>query len=181
MHNPAHTLPAELADVFALLRTGYHLCIEDGATYQGLSENTEYYRALFAALGFHLSDGKDGLYYFQPDDEKLNDLSKRFTAFMAVMYDWLADKGKDPVSALTEDHYYLDQLPHLAIEQYQKVMGQIDITDDKDLFKIVNNLQKHGFLNLVDGNLIKFRKPVTRFVDLFMEVAERNKEEDADE
>ena len=112
-------------------------------------------------------------FYGLPTDEKINELSKRFTAFMAIMYDWLADKGKEPVTSLTEEHFYLNQLPHLTVEQYKRIMGQLDITDEKELLKIVNGLQKYGFLQLADGNLIKFRRTVSRFVTMFTAVAER--------
>ncbi len=172
MHNYPPSFPPAMKDVFVKLSSGYHICIEDGDIYSSLTENADYYRGLFDLLGFRLSDGMDGNYYFLPTDEKINELSKRFTAFMAIMYDWLADKGKEPVTSLTEGHFYLNQLPHLTVEQYKRVMGQLDITDEKELLKIVNGLQKYGFLQLVDGNLIKFRKTVSRFVTMFMAVAE---------
>lgn len=162
-----------MKDIFAKLSSGYHISIEDGDIYRSLLENVDYYRNLFDNLGYRLSDGMDGLFYFLPFDEKINELSKKFTAFMAIMYDWLADKGKEPVTSLTEEHFHLNQLPHLNVEQYKKVMSQLDVTDEKELLKIVNNLQKHGFLTLVDGSLIKFRKAVSRFVIMFMEVADR--------
>ena len=173
MHKYPSTFPSAMNEVFAKLSSGYHICIEDGDIYRSLTENADYYRRLFDILGHRLSDGVDGIFYFLPMDEKINELSKRYTAFMAIMYDWLADKGKEPVTSLTEEHFYLNQLPHLTVEQYKKVMGQLDVTDEKELLKIVNGLQKHGFLMLVDGSLIKFRKTVSRFVAIFTEVADR--------
>ena len=163
-----------MKDIFAKLSNGYHICIEDGDAYESLAENIHYYQRMFDLLGFRLSDGADGIFYFLPSDEKINEISKRFTAFMAIMYDWLADKGKEPVTSLTEEHFYLNQLPHLTIEQYKKIMSQLDVTDEKELLKIVNGLQKHGFLQLIDGSLIKFRKTVSRFVTMFVEVADQD-------
>ncbi|MES9898552.1 MAG: hypothetical protein ABW148_05965 [Sedimenticola sp.] len=173
MYNYSSTFPSAMSEVFAKLSSGYHICIEDGDIYRSLTENADYYRSLFDILGYRLSDGVDSIFYFLPADEKISELSKRFTAFMAIMYDWLADKGKEPVTSLTEEHFYLNQLPHLTVEQYKKVMGQLDVSDEKELLKIVNGLQKHGFLILVDGSLIKFRKTVSRFVVMFTEVADR--------
>jgi len=174
------SFPPDMGDIFGKLSSGYHICIEDGDIYKSLIENANYYKRLFEILGYKLSDASDGIYYFIPVDEKINELSKRFTAFMAIMYDWLADQGKEPVTSLTEEHFYLDQLPHLTIEQYKKVMSQLDITDEKDLLNIVNGLQRHGFINLVDGSLIKFRKTVSRFVAMFIEVAERDADQGID-
>ena len=169
-HQP--TFPSAMKEVFAKLSNGYHICIEDGDIYKSLTGNYDYYQKMFDLLGYRLSDGADGIYYFLPSDKKINELSKRFTAFMTIMYDWLADKGKEPVTSLTEEHFYLDQLPHLTVEQYKKVMDQLDVTEAKELLKIVNGLQKHGFLILIDGSLIKFRKTVDRFVKMFIEVAD---------
>lgn len=161
-------------EVFTKLSSGYHISIEDGEIYRSLTVNAAFYRELFDILGYRLSDGVDGIFYFLPVDDKINELSKRFTAFMAIMYDWLADEGKEPVTSLTEEHFSLDQLPHLTVEQYRKVMGQVDVTEEKELLKIVNGLQRHGFLLLVDGSLIKFRKTVSRFAAMFTEVAARD-------
>ncbi len=166
------TFPPAMKDVFAKLSCGYHVCIEDGDVYTSLMEHYDYYRNLFGLLGYRLSNGMDGIYYFLPTDQKINKLSKKFTAFMAIMYDWLADQGKEPVTSLTEEHFYLSELPHLTIEQYKKIMGQLDVKDEKELQKIVSGLHKYGFLLLVDGSLIKFRKTVIRFVKIFTEVAE---------
>ncbi|MEJ1353386.1 MAG: hypothetical protein RPU34_05295 [Candidatus Sedimenticola sp. (ex Thyasira tokunagai)] len=173
MHNNSSTFPSAMSEVFAKLSSGYHICIEDGEIYRSLTENADYYRSLFNILGYRLSDGVDSTFYFLPTDEKISEHSKRFTAFMAIMYDWLADKGKEPVTSLTEEHFYLNQLPHLTVEQYKKVMYQLDVTGEKDLMKIVSGLQKLGFLILVDGSLIKFRKTVSRFLVMFTEVADR--------
>lgn len=180
MHSEPSTFPAALGDIFSKLSTGYHLCIDDGDTYQSLAEDVGYYRSLFDVLGYKLSDGADGIFYFLPVDDKLNEISKRFTAFMAVMYDWLADNGKEPVTSLTGEHFHIDELPHLAIDQYRKIMLQLDVSDEKEIAKIVNALQKHGFLVLVDGSLIKFRKSVSRFVSMFTEVADREDAQSAE-
>jgi len=174
MYNNQPDFPDEMGEVFSKLSSGYHICIEDGAIYKSLTDNIDYYKSLFETLGYQLSDGADGIFYFLPADERINEMSKRFTAFMAIMYDWLADQGKEPVTSLVEEHFYLEQLPHLDVEQYRKVMGQIDITEEKDLLNILNGLQRYGFLNFIDNSLIKFRKTASRFVLMFTEIADRD-------
>lgn len=173
MNNEMRNFPPLMKEVFARLSNGYHLCIEDGKYYEDMTSNEAYYRVLFDTLGYNLSDGADGIFYFLPSDERINEISKRFTAFMAVMYDWLADQGKEPITSLTEDHFYLNSLPHLTVDQYKRVMSQLDVTDEKGLSNIITGLQRHGFLLLVDGELIKFRKAVARFVAMFVDVAAR--------
>lgn len=174
------TFPESLEEVFSKLSSGYHICIEDGDMYTSLTENTAFYHHLFTLLGCQLSDGEDGLYYFIPSEKKINKPSQRFTAFMSIMYDWLADQGKEPVTSLMEGHFYLSQLPHLDIEQYKTIMAQLDVSEPKELLKIIKGLQRHGFLQLIDDDLIKFRKPVSRFVTMFIDVTKSKplKEED---
>lgn len=171
MDNESLIFPSNMDKVFGLLSTGYHLCIEDGETYNSLVENEMFYRKMFKLLGFNLSDGSDSIYYFLPNDEKINEISKKFMVFMAVMYDWLADQGKDPISYLTEGHFYLDELPHLSIEQYKKTMGQLDINERQELLKVVKGLERFGFLDFIDNSMIKFRKTVSRFVTIFNDVS----------
>lgn len=181
MDNYNMTFPPNMDKVFGMLSTGYHLCIDDGAAYEELSENEKFYRKLFSLLGFNLCDGKDGIYYFLPSDDKVNDVSKKYMVFMAIMYDYLSDQGKDPVSSMIEEHFYIDKLPHLSVDQYKKTMGQLDITDQQALAKIVQGLNRYGFLDLIDGSLIKFRKTVTRFVSIFSDIADAGNKEDTGE
>ncbi|MCK5905496.1 MAG: hypothetical protein KAG86_09445, partial [Gammaproteobacteria bacterium] len=72
----------------------------------------------------------------------------------------------------TEEHFYIDQLPHLTIDQYKKTMGQLDINDTPTLLKQVQGLERHGFLQLIDNSMIKFRKPVSRFVTIITSVSD---------
>ncbi|MCK5830756.1 MAG: hypothetical protein KAH20_10695 [Methylococcales bacterium] len=164
--------PPQMNKIFEMLSRGYHICIDDGEMYSDLMENEDFYRKMFELLGFKLSENTGAIFYFLPTDEKINGQSKNFMAFIAIMYDWLADQGKDPISALTEEHFYIDQLPHLTIDQYKKTMGQLDINDTPTLLKQVQGLERHGFLQLIDNSMIKFRKPVSRFVTIFTSVSD---------
>lgn len=164
--------PPQMNKIFEMLSRGYHICIDDGEMYSDLMENEDFYRKMFELLGFKLSENTGAIFYFLPTDDKINGQSKNFMAFIAIMYDWLADQGKEPVSALTEDHFYLDELPHLTIDQYKKTMGQLDVNDKQAILKLVQGLERHGFLQLIDSNMIKFRKPVSRFVTIFTSVSD---------
>jgi len=165
--------PPNMKKVFDQLSTGYHICIEDGEIYVDLTKNIDFYRELFSVMGFKLSAGSEGIFYFLPEDEKkTNEMSKKFMLFVAIMYDWLADQGKEPVSSLTENHFYIDQLPHLSNEHYKKTMAELKVRDKQALDKIVHNLERYGFLYFIDGNMIKFRKTVSRFVTILSEVSE---------
>lgn len=161
-------------ELFHHFSMGYHLCIDDGDLYGEFMANESRYRELFESLGYQLCDGATGVYYFEPEKERVsvNTMSKKFTLFMAVLYDFLADQGKDPVSAIIEDPYPVKDLPHLKVEQYRRIMEKVNIRKEADLIKVINRLQKYGFLELRDAYLIYFKKSVSRFTTLFAEFNE---------
>ena len=89
--------PEKLGEVFQLLYSGYHLTTDDGLLYTNLVAHIEWYKELFHQLGMTLSDGEDGIYYFEPDSDTLSDAAKKQVAFIAIMCDWLADIGNESV------------------------------------------------------------------------------------
>ena len=56
-----------LSELFTKLRSGRHLCVEDGPLYLSLRANYERYEAIFRALGFELVQHHREFYYFQSD------------------------------------------------------------------------------------------------------------------
>ena len=164
--------PPQIDKVFESLFRGYHICIDDGEIYNDLTENQSFYQKLFELLDFKLSNGEGGIFYFLPSDDKMTEPSKKLITFMAIMYDWLANQGKEPVSFLTESHFDFDKLPHLTIEENKKTMAQLEVNDSQSLFKLVQQLERYGFLRLIDNSVIKFRKPVSRFVEIFTAIAD---------
>jgi len=163
-----------MKELFHHFSMGYYLCIDDGELYAELTANEPRYRDLFESLGYSLCEGIAGVYYFESEKERVsvNTMSKKFTLFMAVLYDFLADQGKDPVSAIIEDHFLVKDLPHLKVEQYKNIMEKVNVRKESDLIKILYRLQKYGFLDLRDNYLIYFKKSVSRFTLLFAEFVE---------
>ncbi|MDA3787848.1 MAG: hypothetical protein PF503_05085 [Desulfobacula sp.] len=168
-----------IKELFHHFSMGYHLSIDDGELWAELNACEDQYRDLFNSLGYPLCNGSTGVYYFEPGKERVsvNTVSKKFTLFMAVLYDSLADQGKDPVSAITEDHFLVKDLPHLKVDQYRQIMEKVNIKHESDLIKVLNRLQKYGFLELRDNYLIMFKKSVSRFTELFAEFVEPLKSE----
>ncbi len=168
------TQPRLTRELFHHFSMGYHLCIDDGDLFTELTTHETYYRWLFDTLGFHLCDGASGIYYFEPDRDKLgiNRVSKKFTVFMAILYDFLADQGQDPVCAIIEQRFVVPELPHLRMDPYRKILEQVGINGDADLLRTVQQLHRYGFLELKDNYLIMFKRSVSRFTTLFAEVIE---------
>ncbi len=178
-NDPVFTSLGFIKELFHHFSMGYHLSIDDGELWADLTAWEASYRDLFDSLGYSLCQGHGGIYYFEPDKERVsvNRVSKKFTLFMAVLYDSLADQGKDPVSAITEDHFLVKDLPHLKVDQYRQIMEKVNIKQESDLIKVLNRLQKYGFLELRDNYLIMFKKSVSRFTALFAEFVEPLKSE----
>ena len=179
MHEMDNPQPRFTKELFHHFSMGYHLCIDDGELFIELAANEPHYRALFNSLGFTLCDGVSGVYYFEPDREKpgINIVSKKFTLFMAILYDYLADSGKDPVSAIIEERFVVEELPHLSVDQYKKILEKVGIFEASDLLRTLQQLQKYGFLELKDNFFIMFKKSVSRFTTLFAGVVEPPKTE----
>lgn len=166
--------PRFTRELFHHFSMGYHLCIDDGELFNALTANIDHFRSLFSSLGFQLCEGTSGIYYFEPDKEKagINIVSKKFTVFMAILYDYLADQGKDPVTAIIEERFIVPELPHLRVDQYKKILEKVGINEGSDLLRTLLQLQKYGFLDLKDHFFILFKKSVARFTTLFAEVIE---------
>ena len=60
----------ELKRVFAQLRRGVHLAVEDGALYQALRTHEREYAELFAALGFELVQHPHQFFYLRDDERE---------------------------------------------------------------------------------------------------------------
>ena len=175
--------PRFTKELFHHFSMGYHLCMDDGELYNEFINYETHYRELFNSLGYQLSKGSSGVYYFEPDKEKpgINIVSKKFTIFMAILYDHLADQGKDPVSMIMEERFVVKELPHLRIDQYKKILEKVNIIEESDVLRTLMQFEKYGFLELKDNFLIMFKKSVSRFTTLFSEVVEPTKTKSIEE
>lgn len=161
-------LPEHVQDVFARLSRGYHLSPSDGDLFRDLEANEAAYRTLFAALGFELSDGVGGFYYFRPGDA-LNRGSSRAAVFVLVLAQYLADEGQDPVQAFDEIRIlHFSEMPHL-LPQYRYICEQAGL-DSPDAVRnvILNTLVGLGFAERVGDDAFRFRRPIRRFIDQIM-------------
>lgn len=167
-----------IQEIYEKLSKGYHFCIDDNKSensgiYAELISNLPYYKQLFQLLGYTLSDGTAGIYYFEPvkSGSALNRPGREMTLFLAILYDYLADQGHDPITAILEIRFYLHKLPHLTVDHYKKTMEAIGVDDDKKLMTIIRRFKKHGFLE-IENDSILFKQSVARFTTLFAEYKE---------
>nr|WP_319491692.1 hypothetical protein [uncultured Desulfobacter sp.] len=171
-----------VSEIYQKLSRGYHFCIDDNRgennmVYGELVQNLDYYQTLFEMLGYQLSEGTHNIYYFAPlkGGSITNIIGREMTLFMAVLYDYLADNGKDPITAVFESPVIINTLPHLKIKQYKEIMQRIGVDNEKKIQSIIRRFARYGFLDIEDGS-IRFRQSIRRFTEIFKEC--KNLEQD---
>lgn len=161
-------LPEHVQEVFARLARGYHLSPSDGDFFRDLEVHEAAYRSLFSALGFQLSDGVGGFYYFHHGDV-LNRGSSRAAVFVLVLAQCLADEGQDPVQAFDEIRiHHFSEMPHL-MPQYRHICEQAGLDGPEAVRNVIlNTLVGLGFAERVGDDAFRFRRPIRRFIDQIM-------------
>ena len=172
-------LPEHLKEVFGRLSRGFHLCPSDGELYRDLETNEATYRSLFDALGYSLSDGVGGYYYFNPGDT-LNRSASKAAVFVLILAQFLADEGQDPVQAFGGIKiHHLSQMPHL-MPQYRYIAEQAALDSEEAIRSIVfNTLVGLGFAERIGDDGFRFRPPIRRFIDQIVALRLLNEDGDA--
>lgn len=159
----------ELKHVFAELRRGVHLTVEDGALYQALRSHEHDYAQLFAALGFELIHHPHQFFYLRDEErDHAPDGMVQCGVFMLILIDHLQDQGLDVEARLFDGSFDLDQLPHLKQPRYQAYLRQVRISDVGGLENIAQQLKRYGFAE-IRGRELRLRAPAMRFVDLCLD------------
>jgi len=172
-----------IKEIYKKLSHGYHFCIDDNkdeysGIYSELVNNLAYYKTLFETLGYTLSDGSAGIYFFESAKagSTTTRQTRELTLFLSILYDHLADEGKDPITAILEIRFDITDLPHLTKDQYKRLMTNVGVEDSKDLNRIIKRFQKYGFLTIEDDTIL-FKQAVSRFTKMFAEYNESEKGE----
>ncbi len=172
-----------IKEIYEKLSRGYHFCIDDNkdersGIYSELVNNLEYYKTLFETLGYTLSDGSASIYFFESAKagSTTTKQTRELTLFLSILYDHIADEGKDPITAILEIRFEIKDLPHLIKDQYKRLMINVGVKDSKDLHRIIKRFQKYGFLTMEDDTIL-FKQSVSRFTKMFAEYCEPEKGE----
>lgn len=160
-----------LEEIFQKLLGGYHVCPEDFALYREISQLESDYRHLFAALGYTLKADTRGFYYFLPaEDAGISDRSQRAAVLVFVLVETLADQGLDPDTLLRGE-----ALPESMFEQVMQGHGdllrQAELNDREAVDRQLSWMRNKGLLSQ-SGGQIRFRKPIARFLDVCLELAQ---------
>lgn len=159
-----------IGELFDKLRSGRHLCADDGPLYLALRTEFEAYHAIFAALGFELVQHERGFCYFRSDAE-LGKEATLLAVFFFVLVEAWGDAGLDiEATAFDAAGLRVADLPHLSRESWRRCMAEAGATTAEDLAEVVRRLDRHGFAERTDGDRFRFRAPAWRFFDLCRDV-----------
>ena len=172
-------LPVRLAHVFRLLRTGRHICREDGADYRDLERNEEQYKALFQGLGYRLIHHGQGFYYFEGRNYLSTQRLQGITLFTLILFQDLEDKKfQEPERAwernLLNKMFRIAELPHFETSKRRSMLHAVNVTRETLYDKVLKPMKRFGMLEMVGTDQFHFRAPIYRFVELCMELGEED-------
>ncbi len=161
-----------LADIFTQLTRGSHLSPEDEPYFSALSANFPAYADYFKPLGFELIRHEREFFYFAPSDaEKVPDTLPRIAVFAYVLVDYAANQGQ-PIEEYILGHNFLaSTLPHFSLERYQALLRQVDVMDATDLHRILDHLERLGWLKWLGPDEFRFLRPFHRVFDKCLDLS----------
>lgn len=178
----SEALPSKLAETFRLLRTGRHVCVEDGPSYRIVEQEEDRYRTVLGALGYELLHHAQGFYYLKGGRSFSTRGLQSVTLFVFLLFQHLEDnKQGEPdhawIRSLTTKRFVIDELPHFGTVQHRTMMANLDLTPMTLHPRVLRVLEHLGMLEFLDDRSFRFRSPIYRFVDLCMAYAEEPWEE----
>lgn len=155
-----------LREVFDRLRSGRHLCADDGSLFLALRADFEAHRDLFGALGFELVQHDRGFYYFRSEVD-LGKEATQLAVFFFVLIEAWGDDGKDlEGTAFDPRGHAIAELPHLSRDSWRRCLAEAGVKGSEDLEEVVRRLDRYGFAERVDGDRFRFRVPAWRLFEL---------------
>lgn len=161
-----------LREVFDHLTGGCHLSSEDEPLFSALATHFEAYAEYFGALGFELVRHEREFFYFAPDDpEKVPDTLPRIAVFAYVLIDHAANQGQAIEEFILGRNFLVSALPHFSLERYAALLRQVDVHDPADLKRILDHLERIGWLKWLGVDEFRFLRPFHRVFDKCLELA----------
>lgn len=160
-----------LDQIFETLQSGKHISFQDGDLYFAVQDKPDDYTQLFAALGFELISHQKEFYYFRLRGKANNDSTKQLALFIFLLIEHLDSRVDDLESALLEERFYIETLPHLKTERYRELMREVKVNDASGIQSVIKNMEKYGIVTTHNSSSFSFRSPVYRFLDICAEQA----------
>ena len=161
-----------LRDIFDQLTRGTHLSPEDEPMFSALAVNSPAYAEYFSALGFELVRHEREFFYFASDDPgKILDTLPRIAVFAYVLVDHAANQGQPVEEFILGQNFLISALPHFSLERYAALLRQVDVHDAADLKRILDHLDRVGWLKWLGPDEFRFLRPFHRVFDKCLELA----------
>lgn len=162
-----------LGEIFDVLRRGRHLCAADGKLYWALRENLDAFQNLFHHLGFRLQVHQRDFFYFRGKDS-LSLQASRMAVFVFILIESLSDQGEPVVDTLMTRTFSIPELPHLKGARYREYLKEAGASSEDDLYGIMRQLERFGFIQRHTDDTFNFRTPAYRFFDVCIEILNRD-------
>ncbi|OGV73267.1 MAG: hypothetical protein A3K19_14390 [Lentisphaerae bacterium RIFOXYB12_FULL_65_16] len=171
----------KLKELFQTLQSGYHLSNEDFGLYHELQDKEGYYEALFRELGYTLKADQRGYYYFLPEPQvAMNVTTRRMALLVFVLIEYLADEGMDPYTGIARGNFSMTQITSGLFSKHADILRDGGLDSPESIEKsILNNFVGLGFAT-VNGDELRFRPPVNRFLDVCLELGRARVTEEND-
>jgi len=163
-----------LKEVFQALQRGCHISNEDFGLYHELQDNEPAYQNLLAALGYTLVADRRGFYYLIPEDgvQAINATTQKMALIVFVLVDVLADRGRDPAHTLAKGSLDIKEMATAMWERHGELLKEGGLPGAEAVEKyFVTAFRRHGFAT-VNGDVLRFRAPIHRFLDVCAELGQ---------
>ncbi len=166
----------DLNALFKRLNSGTHINRhQNNKLWFALEKNTECYTALFKALGFELMIDNRGFAYFKTE-QRTNytaKLTQELALMMLLLFEYQADTKRE--SLYRFEHWHIDgELINAIWKKYHTLLEAEEINNVTDIIKIFDSSCKVGFM-LKENNDYRLLAAVHRYLDLFLELQEKDK------
>jgi hypothetical protein len=94
--------------------------------------------------------------------------------FVFILIESLSDQGEPVVDTLMTRTFAIPDLPHLKSARYRAYLKEAGASSEDDLRKVVNQLERLGFVQRHTEDAFTFRTPAYRFFDICIEILNRD-------
>jgi hypothetical protein len=163
-----------LREIFDHLTRGAHLSPEDEPMFSALAANYEACAEYFGALGFNLVRHEREFFYFAPDaPEKVSETLPRIAVFAYILVDHAANQGQPVEEFILGRNFLVTALPHFSLERYGSLLRQVDVQDAADLKRVLDHMERLGWLKWLGTDEFRFLRPFHRVFDKCIELGGR--------
>lgn len=142
--------------------------------FSALCANFPSYAEYFEALGYQLIRHEREFFYFAPDDPaKVPETLPRIAVFSYILVDHAANQGMSIEEFILGQNFLVSGLPHFTLERYAALLRQVDVLDAGDLHRILDHLERLGWLKWLGTDEFRFLRPFHRVFDKCLELSKQ--------